>query len=143
MEDARPMPDDPPTDRKTPGATSGSDAQPAIWAVRRLPRHERNPVAKHWFPIAAAVLGGAVFGMWAWWLLPDASTESGRWSLSVVVQAAAAIIGTTLVALTFIWTEAERASGYARHGRATFGGSREAAATRRRCHRMARVTVVT
>lgn len=67
-----------------------------------------NRLLDMWFLIAVGIIVLAAEGAWLVFFVPNADVDSAQWTLSALVQGMAAIFGTTFVALTFIWSEAER-----------------------------------
>ena len=106
---------------KQPGQPLSPAREDEAWAGAATPvQRRRGTLARQWFLAGVGGIAITLFWLWLVILLPDASEESARWTLSAIVQAAAAIIGTTFVALTFIWREAQQAGERLRLLRSTY-----------------------
>jgi hypothetical protein len=56
----------------------------------------------------ATLIVASCFAVWVAFFIGSVTAESARWTLSSVVQGMAAILGTTFVGFTFMWSEATR-----------------------------------
>jgi len=77
-------------------------------------------LTRHWFAFASYAVIVAALIAWFLLFLPSAGVDSARWTLSALVQGAAAILGTTFVGFTFVWNEAERSIDQLRRLRPEF-----------------------